>query len=435
MNQSLTSIRSSHMMLSADGEKHSFALGMIWQPLSVSTKQGAQRQVRDLARSFGCSSHVMIRLEGTSYVGLLQDDPLVRKDGRKSKITKYSMAAQLALTFPGESLVFLWDMGKAETFAVIVLNNGAPVIDIVLHKEQALTTLDEFVGRDNQGSFRVVGNVLDSLNGWSAEPFDLSNLQITTASKLIDIPVNLKFMAITLSVISVLVFSVFYGSYLWKEHARQERLAALDLQKDIEAYRAALDLKLQNLGMTSDHFIGHVDSLSKQPFVSSGWLLKEIVCKSGSCKSTWSSEGGYTKELISFLQSQRPVINERDFKRISFTFREETKQSGVAGTAELKDREWVKQYLFEEQQAWSKAGLRYKIDLQGKDLVPGFERVPKSQKVLEFPLQLSGSKDIVQNFVSAYGNLIYWHDIEIEINPNTSINLVEVTVKGSIYGK
>lgn len=435
MSQELSSIRSSNTVLSSADGKNIFALGMIWQPLSVSKSSVVQQQVRDLARSFNCSSHVMVKNDGTFYVGLLQDDPIARTGHKKPKGTRYSMAAQLALMFPGESLVFLWDMGQPAKLAVLILNNGAPVIDIVLPKEQALTTLDEFVGRDNREHFKIIGNTSDALDGWNADRFDLEMLQVNPAAKLLDIPVNIKLMAVTVSVLSLLVVSVFYGSYLWKEHERQERLAALDLQKDIEAYRADLGLKLKSLGMDSGHFTNHLERLSQQPFVSSGWLLKDISCKSGSCKSTWTSEGGYTKELVSFLKSQHPVINERDFKRISFTFRDDIIQSGVNGIEGLKDRAWAKQYLFEEQQAWSKAGLRYKVDLQGKDLVPGYERVPKSQRVLEFPLQLTGSKELVKNFVSAYGDLIYWHDLEIDINPNTSINLVEVTAKGAIYGK
>ncbi|MDX1668909.1 MAG: type 4b pilus protein PilO2 [Limnobacter sp.] len=436
MKPEQTHIRSRSALVRDEETGHAYVAGLIWQPLEAGGSRSIGKQVRELANSFNGVFKAELTVAEQTYLGLLQDNADIRiKDVEKNDT--YSLAAQLALQFPqGQAIVALELFGAySDQWALVIVTDGVPVLDTVVDAHKVADTVATYVCSVGMGAPTLLSNSTKLKEFFKVELFELSELQPNEDLKLQPIPKDVLMLAACFSLFVFFIAGAFMANDYWADYKQEKRLAALNNKEDIQQYRQATLAQLPSLGMNASEFLSNVDSLLSYPFVAKGWVLEELSCQKSRCKSVWGSEGGYTKEIIKVLTDHRPVFNERNYKRIAFVFQNQVDITGVPGMQALPKLQELSDYFYEEQQAWSKAGIGYTLNLQGKPWPAGFKKVPPAQKLKRIDIEFKGSLEMVTDLVEQYADYVFWEDVKLSVKANSPTNPLTVTASGAMYAR
>lgn len=417
-----------------EGRK-AFVAGISWQPISQSGYSKRTAEIRELADRIDATKQIQLKTGYGVYVGLYNYDPDISDEERKGSM--YSLAALLAKKVGTQNTILFWrikDGYRKDEVALIVIEEGAPSLDFVASETEAMSTLQSYIdGSVNSTVYQLFSNAPDLLPDAIVVDNTLLSGQFKSEFAFQGLPTDFIKAGGVLLLVMIAAGGLYYGNEYMIEQENKERLARAQAQVDTPRYLAALRTAQNAIGLPASEVQTMLNKLLEQPFVAKGWVLSKIVCQAGNCTSTWNSQGGYTEELIGFLYNQTPVSNPSVFNTLTFTFAYQHPVQGVANLNNLAMKPDMQKFLYNEQQAWAKAGFTNTVNANGEQWPAGFRNVPESQAVNRYPVSITGSLPIVRDFLSRYSADIFWNTIELNIDADSADKPLEIKLQGAFY--
>ena len=417
-----------------EGRK-AFVAGISWQPISQSGYSKRTAEIRELADRIDATRQIQLKTSYGVYVGLYNYDPDISDEERKGRM--FSLAALLAKKVGTQNTILFWRIKEGyrkDEVALIVIEEGAPSLDFVASENEAMSTLQSYIdGSVNNTVYQLFTNAPDLLPNATLTDQTLLAGQFKNEYAFQALPTDFIKAGGIMTLVILAAGGLYYGNEYMIDQENKERLARAQAQVDTPRYLAALRSAQKAIGLPASEVQAMLNKLLDQPFVAKGWVLDTIVCQTGNCTSTWNSKGGYTEELIGFLYNQTPVHNARAFNTISFTFDYHHAAQGVVNLNNLAMKADMQRFLYNEQQAWAKAGFTNTVNANGEQWPVGFRNVPESQAVNRYPVSITGSLPIVRDFLSRYSTDIFWNTIELKIDADSAEKPLEIKLQGAFY--
>lgn len=412
-----------------------FVAGISWQPISQSGYSKRTSEIRELADRIDATKQIQIKTNYGVYVGLYNYDPDISDEERKGSM--YSLAAILAKKVGTQNTILFWRIKEGhrkDEVALIVIEEGAPSLDFVASENEAMSTLQSYIdGSVNNTVYQLLSNAPDALPNAIVVDDTLLSGQFKSEFAFQGLPTDFIKAGGVLSLVMLAAGGLYFGNEYMIEQENNERLARAKAQVDTPRYLAALKNAQKSIGLSGFEVERLINKLLEQPVVAKGWTLDKITCQSARCTSNWTSQGGYTEELIDFLYNQTPVSNTRAINKLSFTFTYDAVVNGVDNIKKLSDKPQTQTFLYREQQAWKKAGFGYTVNVNGIQWPTGFKNVPENQAVNRYPISISGSLPIVRDFLNRYSEDLFWNTIEIDVDVTNANKPLEFTLQGAFY--
>lgn len=408
--------------------------GLMWRPLTSTKPRARAEEIRELADVFSADRVLTLDTGVNTVVGLYRFQSMM--PGEKMPAKAYSFAAGIAKLLPeGLHLV----VGKTQvnlqdTYCLVVVEAGVPLIDTALDRDSLLQAVAAYHDVDSADSDATVYcSEVGLIPGSQPWPEEWVENLFSSNLKLERVPVDFVRNGAIAASVCMLVAGGFFGYQHFQQQLTMQKLQAASSQVNLQEYRADVRKRIGNLGLSHSNVTALIDQLMDQPFISNGWILESIECRNSACQSRWSSEGGYTEEIIASLPRQAPSINPAATDKISFGFTYGFKASGLQKPSQLQQRQKMFDLLYDEQQAWGKAGVSYRLDLTGQVWPAGYDKVPRSTAVLRYPIEFSGEPQLVIDFLNRYGSLAYYENLRIDVNLASLTKAIKISVKGAFY--
>lgn len=421
--------------------KRAWVGGLSWQPISSTGYSNRISEIRDLAERVDASKHVQVQANQGLFAGFYNFDAEMSEEKRPRKI--YSIAAWMAATYPSQNCILLWRISiesqRKSDIALVVIEEGAPVLDMVCNLTQAISTVQAYsTGAFQSSPYKLYTNdpalVADAE---IVEPNVLDSASLKGLA-LIDIPVDLIKASGLLGGILLVGAALYGGNFYLDVLERAEKMKSIQQQSaasiQTPAYLSRLSIEKLNAGMGARDAIELINTLVEQPFAAKGWQLQDIQCELGRCTSFWKSEAGYTEELISFLGNQKVIPDFKLQDQLTFEFEYSAIQAkAFPSLDQLPKKEDIKNLLYQEKQAWTKAELNHNVSIEGAMWPEGFNNVPPNMQVFKHPVTASGSLPVIKDFLQRYGQDTYWKKIIFKVNPSSLDQAITLTVEGAFY--
>lgn len=417
-----------------EGRK-AFVAGISWQPISQTGYSARTSEIRELADRIDATKQIQLKTSYGVYVGLYNYDPDISDEERKGSM--YSLAALLAKKVGTQNTILFWRIKEGyrkDEVALIVIEEGAPSLDFVASENEAMSTLQSYIdGSVNNTVYQLFSNAPELLPNATVVDHTLLSGQFKSEFAFQGLPTDFVKAGGILALVMVAAGGLYFGNEYMIEQENKARIARAQAQVDTPRYLAALRATQNRIGLPPEEVQLMLNKLLEQPFIAKGWVLAKIVCQAGNCTSTWNTQGGYTEELISFLYNQTAVTNPSNFKVLNFTFNYEHPVTGVSNLNNLSMKPAMQQFLFNEQQAWAKAGFNNTVKASGELWPAGFKNIPDNQSVFKYPVIVTGSLPIIRDFLSRYNNDIFWNTVEVNVDPSNTEKPVEIQLQGAFY--
>lgn len=417
-----------------EGRK-AFVAGISWQPISQSGYSKRTAEIRELADRIDATKQIQLKTGYGVYVGLYNYDPDISDEERKGSM--YSLAALLAKKVGTQNTILFWrikDGYRKDEVALIVIEEGAPSLDFVASENEAMSTLQSYIdGSVNSTVYQLFSNAPDLLPDAIVVDNTLLSGQFKSEFAFQGLPTDFIKAGGLLALVMLAAGGLYFGNEYMIEQENKERLARAQAQVELPQYLSALNAAQGAVGLPADDVNLLLTKLLEQPFVAKGWVLSKIICQTGNCTSTWNTAGGYTQELIDFLYNQTPVSNPTVFNTLNFTFAYDQPVKGINTLTDLALKPDMQKFLYNEQQAWAKAGFTNTINANGELWPAGFTNIPETQAVNRYPVSITGSLPIIRDFLNRYSNDIFWNTIDITVTPDSAETPLSINLQGAFY--
>jgi hypothetical protein len=415
--------------------KKAYIAGLNWQPLAHSGYSKRIADIREFADRIDATKHILLKGNQNEYLGLYNFDPDISDEERTSQV--YSLAAMLVTRNEQEHAIYairIEEGIKKGQLALVVIEQGAPTMDIIGSDSEVLSTVNTYTnGSIESSEYHVYSNASELFP--SALPLEIAT-QLGSFNKkhaLTGLPTDLIKTSGMLAVVLLLAGGVYGGNEYLEASAREARLKQAQSNIQTPQYLKKLATDQRNVGLANTDVVEMLNLLSEQPFMARGWLLESIQCNLGKCTSQWQSQGGYTQELVSFLNNQQSSPDPKDVNKLKFSFSYEMAPEGIQRLQDLPKKQEASELLYLEQQAWQKAGIQFKVDTQGQTWPTGFKSIPPNVSVNRHATEVTGSLTLMKDFLDRYQSGIYWNEISMKIEPKNLDAAVMVTLKGALY--
>jgi hypothetical protein len=416
--------------------KKAYIAGLNWQPLARSGYSKRVADIREYADRIDATKHILLKGSQSEYLGLYNYDPDISDEERTGQV--FSLASMLASqSSPDDHSIYairIEDGLKKGQLALVVIEQGAPSMDLIGNDAEVSSTIDTYTnGSIESSEYQVYSNATELFPG--ALPLDIATQLGNFNSKhaLTGLPTDLIKASGVLAVVLLLAGGLYGGNEYLEASAREARMKQAQASIQTPQYLNKLAVDKRNVGLGNSDAMEMLDLLSEQPFMARGWLLESIQCDLGKCASIWQTQGGYTQELVSFLNNQQASPDPKDVNKLKFSFSYDMTPKGIDSLQDLPGKQTASDLLYLEQQAWQKAGLKFKVDTQGQTWPAGFKSIPPNVSVNRHAAEVTGSLTLMKDFLDRYPSGVYWNQISMKIEPKNLDAAVMVTLKGALY--
>lgn len=422
------------------------AVGMDWRLMpATASRQHAEAMVREVAKDNDASliTVAVRQTDGQRAIGLyVQPDA---EDGAKSLPAKLYAATAVLAQMAGEAqnviaAISFKDKADRERYAVLAVEGGLPVSDVVQSLEKAIETIRTIrAGEHGFSGHRVFSNVPEAFGdqlGGEVEPLPLEDLagNISSGSRLVRPPLNVRVILITMAVLLVALGGIGSGKMLWDGHQAKKRAAEARARDPVPKYEAALSEQIGNLGMDRAALDALLAGLEGYPGWVRGWELKQIDCTSQICKSTWERRGGTTASLLSGRHAEKLELAESSADKAILSW--VPVKSGRGGLASRQEAKPIGEAITQNMpiyQHWANAGIRLQ---QGGAYATwpniGLE-VPPEVALKVQPIEARLPFVLAREAVQQSPGDVFWNQVSVSVDLAGKGSALQVILKGNSY--
>lgn len=421
------------------------AVGMDWRLLPASTsRQQAESMVREVAKDNDASRiTVATRLsDGQRSIGLFVEADA--EDGTRSRTGKLYAATAVLAQMAGEAqnviaAISFKDAAERDRFAVLAVEGGLPVSDVVQSLDKAIDTIRTIrAGEHGFSGHRVFSNVPEAFGDQlgEVEPLPLEDLakNISSSARLVRPPLNVRVMLVTMMVFASVLASIGGGKLLWDGHQAKKKAAEVKAHDPVPKYEAALSEQIGHLGMDREWLGTLLTSLEGYPGWVSGWELKQVDCSLQACRSTWERRGGTTAALLSGRPAEKlEVADSSADKAVLSWLPTNAVHAGLKSRQQAKTTSDAMSGNLPIYQTWANAGIRLQQGA-GYSVWPniGLE-VPPEVALKSQPIEVRLPFVLAREAVQQSPADVFWNQLSVIVDLAGKGSALQVILKGNSY--
>lgn len=388
---------------------------------------GANRIVAHSANSGGTILNAM---------GMYAPNELEQIEGAK---TLHSLAIAFIHAYPQHSeSILVWRVG-AKQAAIIVVQNGVPVADVVQDDADVIKLMKvALAGRMGARNHTIYTNdpvaFLDGIQ--IGEDTLLST--IGKATKLVRVPPRPAVVASSIALLAVFGIGGLYAQHL-AEVKKQERLAAQREAEDpLPPYEAILATSIGRLGIERKALLQLLSEVEKGGVWTQGWILTQIECTPGQCTYMWNRDGGITAALLAAFPKAQ-MLSDSNSEKVFLRHTVALPASGLPSLNHAVPQKVAASYV-NVYQVWRNAKVAVnenenprEFKVWPKPTQGNVSLLPSDATLKARPISVVVPLPLAKELVSSTPAAVWWSGIKIVYTPGEIQKLLNVTLTGSTY--